>query len=174
MLEERFRPAGSEACWAHQGNSQVTSQDVADWKAAAGTSSRKRYRLCAHQSSDSVHEMIICMDRDTYIRPHLHLDQSESMHIVEGLASLVFFDPQGRIDKKIQLGPYGSGRVFYHRTGESVYHTLVIESPCLVVHETTAGPHRPEKTVYASWAPEEGTPEAESFMRNLRQEALQS
>ena len=174
MSEERFRSAGSEACWARQGNSQVSSEDVADWKVAAGVSPRKRYRLCAHQSEDSVHEMIICLDRDTYIRPHLHLDQTESMHVVEGLAQLVFFDEQGRITSKIPLGPYGSDRIFYHRTGESVYHTLVIESPCLVVHETTSGPHRPEKTVYASWAPEEATPEASSFLRKLREEALPS
>jgi CO/xanthine dehydrogenase FAD-binding subunit len=35
------------------------------------------------------------------------------------------------------------------------FHTLIIRSRVLIVHEITNGPFRPEATVYADFAPED-------------------
>ena len=59
---------------------------------------RNRIRYCAHASpSDVVHEMFIVHPRGAYVRPHKHLDKSESMMIIEGEADYVMFDSKGNI-----------------------------------------------------------------------------
>lgn len=127
-------------------------------------------RLCAHPTGeDRIHEMLIAMDRTTYIRPHKHVNKSESMHVIEGSADAVFFTDDGAISRVVPLGDYASGREFYFRNSESVYHTLLINSDVLVVHETTNGPFNRADTIFASWAPEESDPAAcDAFIKRVR------
>src|SRR5687767_10943614 len=70
---------------------------------------RKRARICAHPSAaDPLHEMIICLDRGTYIRPHRHAGKSESFHIIDGELDVVLFEDDGAIREVIRMGPYQS------------------------------------------------------------------
>jgi len=170
---KRYSASTPEACWAQDGLAVIDSTDVTSWIEKAFQSPRKRYRLCAHEPLDPVHEMIICLDRGTYIRPHKHLAQSESMHVIDGFAQLVLFDEEGAVTDRIALGPFGSGRTFFYRTKLAIYHTLWIESPCFVVHETTLGPHRPEASVFAPWSPDEDSPEKEQFLRSIVTQATE-
>jgi cupin fold WbuC family metalloprotein len=125
-------------------------------KAEAAKSERKRVRFNAHpDSKDLLHEMIIVLDRATYVQPHKHLAKMESFHVIEGEAQVVLFDDAGRVTDVVELGPAGSGRCFFYRLRAPVFHTVVIHSPCLVIHETTNGPFKPEETVYADWSPAE-------------------
>lgn len=131
---------------------------------------RKRARINAHLDANSaVQEMLIALDQETYLRPHRHHGKSESFHVIEGLADVVMLDDRGEISDVIQLGPPGGSRCFYYRQSEPRYHTLIIRTPLFVMHETTNGPFSPEYTTYAPWAPEEGSPDAESYMRALRE-----
>ena len=62
---------------------------------------RKRARICLHNSDKSkLHEMIIILAKDTYIRPHKHFNKAESLHVIEGSADAIFFDDKGNIIKK--------------------------------------------------------------------------
>lgn len=131
---------------------------------------RKRARINAHpDETAAVQEMLIALDQETYLRPHRHHGKSESFHVIEGLADVVMLDDAGEITDVIKLGPPGGSRCFYYRQSEPRFHTLIIRTPFFVMHETTNGPFAPEFTTYASWAPEEGSPDAAAYMRALRE-----
>jgi len=130
---------------------------------------RKRARICAHPDvDDSLHEMFIVHTRDTYVRPHKHLNKSESLHIIEGTVDVVLFDEQGEITGVSQMGEYQSGRSFFHRISEPCFHTLLISSDTLLFHEATDGPFRASDTIWAPWAPnQEDEPAAREYMKRL-------
>jgi len=146
--------------------------DIALLKEKAKHNRRKRIRICAHKDiNDKLHEMIIVLSKDTYVRPHKHLNKSESQYIIEGSVYVVIFDEIGKITEIIQMGDYSSGNRFYYRISEPYYHTLYITSNFLVLHETTNGPFRREDTVLAPWAPDENySASTKEFMKNLAQD----
>lgn len=154
---------------------RVTRADVETLKAAAGRNRRKRIRLCAHMDpAAAVHEMIIVHARDTYVRPHRHVGKTESFHVVEGQLTLVVFDDAGTVRDVIRMGEYASGRPFYHRITEDLYHTVLIESDVAVFHETTSGPFRREDMEFAVWAPPaEETDAARRFTNALARDLEQ-
>jgi cupin fold WbuC family metalloprotein len=111
--------------------------------------------------------MLIVLERRTYIRPHKHSGKSESFHIVEGVVDVVVLDDLGEIQEVIPMGDYASGRAFYWRHSDARYHTLLIRSERLVIHETTNGPFRADST-FAPWSPEESNKSgAQEFVSGL-------
>ncbi len=130
---------------------------------------RKRIRLCSHKDvTDKLHEMFIVLSKETYIRPHKHLNKAESLHVIEGSADAVFFDEKGNITKVMPLSDYSSGKPFYYRIEEPCYHTLCIRSDFLVFHEATQGPFQRSDTVFAPWSPAEDDNDGRAeFTRNL-------
>jgi cupin fold WbuC family metalloprotein len=117
---------------------------------------RGRVRLCAHpQNDDRLHEMFIVLSGSSYIRPHKHLAKSESLYVVEGKVDVVALDDEGIILEVIEMGEVTSGLCFYYRISQPVYHTMLIRSDLLVIHETTNGPFRKGDALFASWSPEE-------------------
>lgn len=129
---------------------------------------RKRVRVCMHKDiQEKLHEMHVCYVKETYVRPNKHVKKDESLHIIHGAADFIFFDDQGNVTDVVPLGDYASGRNFYCRIPESVYHTLIIRSDIIVIHESTPGPFRREDTIFASWAPEEATAAAIEYMNDL-------
>ncbi|MEY3775468.1 MAG: hypothetical protein RLZZ129_2248 [Verrucomicrobiota bacterium] len=130
---------------------------VARLRAEVRLSTRMRNRYTAHAfSTDTLHEMLICLHADGYVRPHRHHGKAESLHVVEGFADLILFSKDGAIDRVVPLGPYGSGRTWYVRLSLPVYHTLVLRGEDFIFQETTLGPFKREDTEMAPWAPEEG------------------
>jgi cupin fold WbuC family metalloprotein len=135
---------------------RIGSEDIAFLKQQALGSPRRRARICAHKTNeDALHEMVIAIAADSYIHPHRHVGKSESFHIVEGEVDIVIFDERGAIVDIIDMGPVGSARKFYYRLSESAYHTLLVRTDFLVVHEVTNGPFLRDKTVLAPFAPPE-------------------
>ena len=135
---------------------KVDANDIEVLKILAEKNRRRRVRLCVHQDiHDSIHEMLIVHKKNCYVRPHKHLNKTESFHIIEGLVDIILFDENGRINETISMGDYATGRKFFYRLPTSCYHTLLILSEVLVFHEITNGPFKPEESVFAPWAPEE-------------------
>ncbi len=126
-------------------------------KAQALRSPRCRARICAHKSNgDLLHEMLIAISSKSYIHPHKHIAKSESFHIVEGSVDVIIFDDDGNITNIIKLGAPGSGRSYFYRLSKARFHTMIINSNILVVHEVTNGPFDKEQTILAPFAPPEG------------------
>jgi cupin fold WbuC family metalloprotein len=147
----------------------VDRSDLDELKRLALLNPRQRVRLCTHRSPDDpLHEMFIVHTRDCYVRPHKHLGKSESMTVLEGIVDVVLFDDDGAIRDVVRMGAPGTGRVFYQRLSDPIYHTLIIRSEFLVFQETTGGPFLRENTVFPEWAPvEQGTAPAE-FMDKIK------
>lgn len=149
-----FKVFNKEVLFASDPVVTVDHQTIAFLKGQAEENERKRIRLCAHKElQDLVHEMFIVHTRETYVRPHKHL-QGESFHVIEGCADVVVFDELGGVSKVIRMGEYTSGRPFYYRLSEPCYHTLLIQSDVVVFHETKQGPFTPSDTTFAPWAPD--------------------
>lgn len=135
---------------------KIERSDLETLKQSLAASALGRSRICAHKDpADLLHEMLIALARTTYIRPHKHFGKSESFHIIEGQLDVVLFNDAGEISQLIPMGDISSGRIFYYRLSDPVYHTLVIRTELVVLHEITNGPFKREDTVFAPWAPED-------------------
>lgn len=126
---------------------------------------RGRARICAHkESTDKLHEMLIAIRYDSYIRPHRHKKKVESFHLVEGSADIVILNDNGAIMDVIGLS---SDQNFYYRLDLPCYHTLLINSPVLVIHEITNGPFDRTQSDFASFSPPEDDRTAINYIEQL-------
>ena len=164
----QLRQFNDEVLYAVDPVVRVGRTDISELIQRVEHVARKRARICAHRDvADKLHEMLIVHTRDTYVRPHKHLGKSESFHLIEGAADVVVLDDQGNIADVITMGDYSSGKTFYYRMADPLYHTLLIRSEVIVFHEVTNGPFDRSDTLFAPWAPEDGAPSRKQFMERL-------
>lgn len=172
----RIKKFNDEVLYTDEDITRLNGRDMEELKQKAQVNERERIRICAHHSvEDKIHEMLIVHVRDAYVRPHKHLNKSESFHIIEGLVDVIIFDDDGKIKEVIAMGDYSSGRPFYYRLSKSYFHTLIIHSDFLVFHETTSGPFDRAETIFAPWTPEEKDHDlCEEFFVRLKNKAEES
>ncbi len=134
----------------------INERDIAGLIEKAGLNPRKRARICMHgHVGHRLHEMIIVHHRGVYVRPHYHMDKTESFHILAGDADIVLFNEEGKVSAVIPVGAYGTDQTFYCRLPEGCHHSMIVHSEIFVVHEITGGPFRREQTFFPDWAPPE-------------------
>jgi cupin fold WbuC family metalloprotein len=158
----RTRPINNEVYVAEDHVVQVGRDGMEMFQQMAARNARHRARLCTHKDNQNrIHEMLIALTGNAYIRPHRHVNKSESFHVIEGTAMVVFFDDTGKIEEFFEIGDYHSGKPFYYRN----------DSEKLVFHETTNGPFNRADTVLAPWSPEDTDAAAvKAYMENLKLE----
>lgn len=138
--------------------------------ARAAQNPRKRMRLCLHKDiKDDVHEMIIAMAKESYVRPHKHIHKTESFHVIRGSLWLFIFDNEGNITEKFKMSEFGSDGYFLYRLEKNYWHTMVPITDFVVFHEVTKGPFTgKDDSVFPKWAPhEEETEKAAKFIKKL-------
>lgn len=169
----KVEPLNEEVLYAVDPIVRVRKQDIGELIQRAILNPRKRIRICSHTGvQDRLHEMLIVHTNETYVRPHKHLGKSESTHIIQGEVDVVIFDETGTITDVLQLGDYASGKTFYYRISDPLYHTLLIRSEIIVFHETTNGPFDLTDTVFAPWEPDYTNASAlTGFKENLQRDA---
>jgi cupin fold WbuC family metalloprotein len=167
---KRIDPVDDGVFCVHSGKPRLVRSDVVFLKSVASGNNRRRSRICLHPDRrDLIHEMIIALDEQTYVRPHKHLHKSESFHVMEGYGKLILFDDEGCIDEVVDLGDYASGRTFFYRMNDSQVHCVLVCSDSLLLHETTNGPFDRRDTSFPDWAPDEDdTPGQAAFLAQLR------
>jgi cupin fold WbuC family metalloprotein len=139
----------------------MEAADIESLKQSAKLSPNRRFRQCLHYGPhDQTQEMLIVCCGDTIMPPHRHpVGRSESYHVVEGSMTVCFFDDEGRVVRKLQMGTLNSGKPFIYRVSEPIWHAPVPTSEWLVYHETFTGPFIKDKAVeFPAWLPE-GTSE---------------
>ena len=135
-------------------------------KSASESTDKKRSRINAHVSDqDLLHEMFLCIQESSYIRPHKHNFKSESYFVIDGKCDVVIFKDCGEIDDVIRLDSSKKYFSVYCRISKCCYHTLVVRSDFLVMHEVTNGPFDKSDTFYASFAPSEDDAESVTLFR---------
>lgn len=175
----RFKKVNDEIYVATDSVVQVDDTQLATLRQEAARNPRQRVRICAHKGpTDRLHEMLIVLTNQVYIRPHKHVNKTESFHVIEGAATVVFFDDNGGIHEVLRIGDSRSGRPFYFRNDDARYHTQIITSDSLVFHEVTNGPFHRADTIFAPWAPYEDDATAvaayrEQLERRIEQRSTQ-
>jgi cupin fold WbuC family metalloprotein len=73
--------------------------------------------------------------------------------VLEGQCKTLLFDDNGKVAEVLAMADAGSGKPFFYRMPAMTYHSLDIQSECLVFVESALGPFDPKQTENAPWAP---------------------
>lgn len=134
----------------------IGSEEIEFLRREVAGNAKGRVRINLHpENADTLHEMFIAIRPDSYIRPHKHPNKSEAFHIVYGEVDIVVFEDDGSIREIVALAAGGGEKAFYYRMSQPYFHTLLIKSDILVVHEITNGPFVKDGTLFGSFAPDE-------------------
>lgn len=130
-----------------------------DWldklEGAAKQSERQVSRLLMHTSrEEGVQEMLIAFTNQCVITPNRSPGKSESLHVLRGEISLIFFDEDGSVKEKLIMAPLGSGKPFMYRLCSTPWHTMVSLTPVAVVHEILQGPFMQSNETLPGWVTE--------------------
>jgi cupin fold WbuC family metalloprotein len=135
----------------------------------AAASPRRRKNRNFHPSDDyPAHRLLNAIEPGSYIRPHRHLDpnKDETMVVLRGRLGVALFDDAGLIARAAVLGA-GADAVGID-IAHGTWHTVFALEPGTVFLEAKAGPYRPlGADEAASWAPEEGAPDAAAYLAAL-------
>lgn len=153
-------------------DAQFITQDQFDsLKQSARESPRRRVNLNFHATLDeNPNRFLNVMARGTYVAPHRHasVPKPESFVVLEGEVGFLTFDDEGEVKIARRLGPVTWPRTLGVDLPPGVWHTLVVLSETAVIFEVKPGPYVPAADKdFAPWAPREGQPEAETYLRSL-------
>ena len=130
----------------------IDRKKLDELKILAQKDPNKRARICLHKNDEEmVQEMIIAFCKDSYIRPHRHIDKSESYHIIEGRIEIIFYNDSGIEIDKVVLSDKMDEHPFLFRISNSDWHTVVPKSDFVIIHEVTKGPFNKNSSEFADW-----------------------
>lgn len=143
--------------------------------AKAAVSSRRRMNHNFHASAtDNPHRFLNVLLRETYVRPHRHLDppKAETFLVLEGAAAVVLFDDSGKVTDRHELGRMSAnGHLWGIDIAPGVWHTLFSLTDRAVCFEVKPGPWDPTTDKdFACWAPKEDSPAQAGYLQRLREE----
>ena len=130
----------------------IDRKKLEELKILAQKDPNKRARICLHKDDgEMIQEMIIAFCKDSYIRPHRHIDKSESYHIIEGRIEIIFYNDNGIEIDKVVLGDKIDEHPFLFRISNSAWHTVVPKSDFVIIHEVTKGPFNKNSSEFPDW-----------------------
>jgi cupin fold WbuC family metalloprotein len=147
---------------------RVTPQFLDDMLRRAADSPRRRTHHNLHETAaDPVQRLVVATRRDAYFRVHRHPHKWELSILLRGCLDVLVFDEHGLLTERIRLGADGDAILYELPAG--TFHTLVPQADASAFFEVKQGPYDPDTAAeFASWAPAEGSIEAESFAARLR------
>lgn len=168
MIETKYKQTSNNIFYSDGGFCAVDYSDILHLKAAAIQSEQKRSRICFHATSDDQQqEMLIAAHKSSYIRPHRHIQKTETLTIIEGKCDALLFDKTGNLINKFSMTCASERDCFFYRMPPKYFHSLIIESEWLIFLETTIGPFNNTDTEQAQWAPESSeTIEGLSYLKS--------
>ena len=130
----------------------IDKKKLDELKILAQKDPNKRARICLHKDDgEMIQEMIIAFCKDSYIRPHRHIDKSESYHIIEGRIEIIFYNDNGIEIDKVVLSDKIDEHPFLFRISNSAWHTVVPKSDFVIIHEVTKGPFNKNSSEFPDW-----------------------
>ena len=130
----------------------IDRKKLDELKILAQKDPNKRARICLHKDDgEMIQEMIIAFCKDSYVRPHRHIDKSESYHIIEGRIEIIFYNDNGIEIDKVVLSDKIDEHPFLFRISNSAWHTVVPKSDFVIIHEVTKGPFNKNSSEFADW-----------------------
>jgi cupin fold WbuC family metalloprotein len=136
---------------------------------ASRESERKRIIYPLHRKQNApVQRMLNFLQPGTYIRPHLHPRDgaTESMFVMQGAIDFIVYDENGVV-KSVQRCK-AKGDRYLIDIEPKVWHSFIVQEPDTILFEVKMGPYDEKlDKQFASWAPDENTPEVEAYMDEL-------
>lgn len=122
-----------------------------------------------HKKDDApLHRMLNVMQPGSYLRPHRHMNppKSEAFVMMKGSVRFVEFDDFGAIVDWFDM--QAGTEIFGVDVEPGVWHSLLVLKPDSVIFEVKNGPYtKASDKDFPDWAPEEGTPEAALYLKEL-------
>jgi len=135
----------------------------------ARTSPRLRMNHNFHYGpADTLQRMLNAMEPGTYVRPHKHEnpDKREVFFALRGKLCVVEFNDSGEIADYTVLD--STNQNYGAEIPQRTWHTIISLEAGSVAYEVKDGPYDPENDKnFATWAPEENSPEANEYLRLL-------
>jgi cupin fold WbuC family metalloprotein len=137
----------------------IDERRLAQLATEAAVSARRRSHILLHANhQDQVQRLLIALEPDSYVRPHLHSEQWEMIVLLRGRLDLLIFGPEAELVQRLAVGT--GSPVAQIRPG--TWHSGVALQPETLVLEVKPGPYRPNE--FAEWAPQEGERAAAAFV----------
>jgi cupin fold WbuC family metalloprotein len=137
----------------------VDERRLAQLLAQAAAADRRRSHLLLHADhQDQVQRLLIGLEPDSYVRPHVHSEQWEMLVLLRGTLDVLIFGTQGDLMQRLAMSV--AAPVVQIPLG--TWHGAVAQSASVVM-EVKPGPYRPNE--FAGWAPAEGNPATPAFVR---------
>ncbi|MGE0886400.1 MAG: WbuC family cupin fold metalloprotein [Blastocatellales bacterium] len=151
----------------------ITSLLLNELLEQARQSPRLRAIFCLHGGDwEHCHRMLNALIPGTYVRPHRHDSdyQSEAFILLRGKVALLLFDEKGELD-------IGNSRILSPLEGlfgmdipPGLWHGLVALEDT-VIYEVKGHPSggyvQERDKNFASWSPEEGSPESAAYLQKM-------
>ena len=135
----------------------------------ANQSHRKRMNYNFHDDlADPINRMLNALEPGTYIQPHKHEypDKREIFIVLRGSLVVVFFDNSGNPIEFVFLDPENGN--FGVEVPVGTWHSLFALESGTVIYEVKDGPYSPlDDKNFAPWAPREGEPDCEAYLKML-------
>lgn len=153
---------------------KITDELIDSISNKARGSARKRCNYNLHSDyHDPIQRFINAIEPDTYIRPHKHEnpDKTEILILLRGRVLILEFDLSGTVADHFILDFETGNKAVEIPPG--VWHTFLALGKGSAVYELKEGPFNVDTDkVFAEWAPEEGTAQADAYkmsiLRSLR------
>lgn len=131
-------------------------------------SERSRTPKILHSRGDYVNKVFNFVLSESYMQPHLHpgAEKIEKMYLVQGSFALIIFDSNGSVtDIKI----LEEDKKNYVAVPAYTWHTYVMLTDEVIIYEEMDGFYSPDTwKEMATWAPKENTPEAITYLNELK------
>jgi cupin fold WbuC family metalloprotein len=132
-------------------------------------SPRRRMNRNYHDDlTDPINRMLNAFEPGTYVQPHKHEnpDKREVFILLRGSLVVVFFDEKGSPTDFVLLDQKKG--IYSLEIPEKAWHTLIALETGTVVYEFKDGPYLPMNDKnFAPWAPREGDPQCEEYLKQL-------
>ena len=147
---------------------QLTDELIEKGIAASRKSERRRMILPIHRKQEAeVQRLVNFPQPGTYVRPHCHPSDhaTESIVLLQGAIRFFTFDDAGsRVSEQLLKAQPLPGVVDIE---PKVWHSFLVLEPDTILFECKKGPYNAETDKqFADWAPEEGDPKAEQWMKS--------
>jgi cupin fold WbuC family metalloprotein len=139
---------------------RITQRQLTQLVEEAAASARRRSHILLHADhQDQVQRLLIALEPDSYVRPHLHSEQWEMIVLLRGRLDLLTFDREAKLAQRLAM----SAASPVVQIPRGTWHGGVALQSQTMVLEVKPGPYRPNE--FAEWGPEEGDAASGAFVR---------
>jgi cupin fold WbuC family metalloprotein len=136
----------------------VDERQLVELLEQAASANRRRSHLLLHADhQDQVQRLLIALEPDSYVRPHVHSEQWEMLVLLHGSLDVLIFSSGGELVQRLAM----SVAAPVVQIPRGTWHGAVARSASVVM-EVKPGPYRANE--FAAWAPEEGAPTAPALV----------